>query len=329
MKRFPAVELIAWQKKEGRHGLPWQQTTDPYRRWLAEIMLQQTQVAAVIPYYFRFLEAFPTVEALAHASEDEVISLWAGLGYYSRARSARLCAIRVVEDYGGKFPMTVEELSGLPGIGPSTAGAVISAVTDRPEVVMDANVKRVFARFLEVKEAYGTRKFERKVEEEVRESLPDKDGRAYSQGLMDLGSMICRSNVPQCGSCPASKGCLAFKHGTMAVYPVKNPRKTKPKKSVYWLVAMGEGKIFLERRSQKGVWFHLWCLPEQEQEPENIIQRLPNVKHEFSHYKLTAKPCVVSPETLGWRSGGWFSPEEIKAKGVPTPIKQLLTERLF
>lgn len=309
--------------------MPWQKTHDPYQRWLAEIMLQQTQVTAVIPYFQKFVERFPTVEHLASASEDEVMASWAGLGYYSRARNLHACAKAVVEKFSGSFPLELNKLLELPGIGRSTAGAIISAVTDSPVPMLDGNVKRVFARFFKINEVYGTAGFEKVLWELTENNLPQEEGRAFSQGLMDLGSMICTRSNPKCLLCPVSELCCAGKEGCAAEYPVKAKKKAKPERHKFWYVCTRGETVWLEKRTGKGVWKHLWSLPEGEDLTHEGTP-LPKVFHEFTHYKLTASPVhVLDAELNESEYGGWFNREDIEQIGIPSPVKKLLLKEVF
>ena len=327
--KFPCEKLIKWQKREGRNSLPWQRTHDPYQRWLAEIMLQQTQVTAVIPYFLKFLEKFPTIEKLAEASEDEVMAQWAGLGYYSRARNLHSCAKKVVEEYKSSFPLDLQHLLELPGIGRSTAGAIISAVTDKPAPMLDGNVKRVFARFFGINAVYGSPSFEKFLWELTEKNLPASEGRAFSQGLMDLGSMICTRSNPKCMLCPVFNSCLAGQRGCAAEYPVKAKTKTKPEKHKYWYVFMKDGRVWLEKRTGGGVWKHLWSLPES----DSLIFEgtpLPQVVHEFTHYKLTAFPVLAAQiDQSETENSGWFSKKDLEAIGIPSPVKKFLLRHVF
>lgn len=309
--------------------MPWQKTHDPYRRWLAEIMLQQTQVTAVIPYFQKFIERFPTVEHLASASEDEVMANWAGLGYYSRARNLHACAKAVVEKFSGRFPLELNKLLELPGIGRSTAGAIISAVTDKPVPMLDGNVKRVFARFFKINEVYGTARFEKVLWDLTENNLPQEEGRAFSQGLMDLGSMICTRSNPKCLLCPVSELCGSGKEGCASEYPIKAKKKAKPERHKFWYVCTRGETVWLEKRTGKGVWKHLWSLPEGEDLTHEGTP-LPKVFHEFTHYKLTASPVhVLDTELSESEYGGWFNREDIEQIGIPSPVKKLLLEEVF
>ncbi len=328
VKKFPAEKLIAWQKECGRNNLPWQATTDPYLRWIAEKKLQQTHVGSAKPYYEKFAKRFPTVKDFAEASESDVFVQWGGLGYYNRARNAHKAAKKVVEEYNGEFPVEVSELVKLPGIGLSTAGAVVSAATDKPEPIFDGNVKRAFARFFAIDEIYGTAKFEKLIHKYAQESLPAKDGRAYSQGLMDLGAMVCVRTHPRCMICPVSDKCKAFNKGETEKYPVKPKKKPLPVKETNWLVGYDQGKVFLHHLEGKGVWGGLWTFPATEEIPKDFIKPLKVINHSFSHYKINFHPYLVSPLSFKDMEGKWFSKEESQNIGVASPVRTFL-DKLF
>ena len=260
-KSFSAT-LIQWQKQHGRHQLPWQQTRDAYRIWLSEIMLQQTQVATVIPYYARFLEKFPDVSALAAAPSEEVMSLWAGLGYYTRARNLHRCAQTVVSEHGALFPSDTEQLSALPGIGPSTAAAIAAFAYGARAAILDGNVKRVFCRVFGIEGFPGQASIEKMLWQRASSLLPDKDIESYTQGLMDLGATLCTRNRPQCATCPMQARCVAYATGRTAELPVRKPKKQVPEKSTVMLLVQHEGEILLEQRPPEGIWGGLLSLPE-------------------------------------------------------------------
>lgn len=327
--KFRTDELILWQKQYGRNNLPWQNSHDPYCRWLAEIMLQQTQVKTVIPYFEKFMQLFPTVKDLADAEEDEVMAAWSGLGYYSRARNLHACAKIVIAKFDGRFPLTLNELMELPGIGKSTAGAILSAVTNKPAPMLDGNVKRVFSRFFAVNEEYGTGSFEKLLWRLAEKNLPESDGRAFSQGLMDLGAMVCSQKDPLCTMCPVSGECLAFKNNQVLQYPVKKKGKEKPTRIIYWKVFIKDNCVWLEKRNGKGVWKGLWSFPESETKPSDAFVEK-TIYHEFSHYKLQARLAMMeSEEKNETGEGGWFSVSDLKSIGLPTPVKKVIFEELF
>lgn len=261
-----APTLIAWQRKHGRHDLPWQNTRDPYRIWLSEIMLQQTQVSTVVPYYVRFLERYPDVAALAAAPIDDVMALWAGLGYYSRARNLHRCAQAVVERHGGAFPASPEALAELPGIGRSTAAAIASFAFGARATILDGNVKRVLARVFGVEGFPGDKRIENEMWALAEALLPDAaeptDVTAYTQGLMDLGATLCVRGKPECGRCPFAGECVAQRSGRQRELPAARPKKAVPTRRTWMLVLRDGDAVLLQRRPPAGIWGGLWSLPE-------------------------------------------------------------------
>ena len=333
-----AHRLIQWQKRHGRHDLPWQQSRDPYRIWLSEIMLQQTQVATVIPYYQRFLERFPDVAALAAASPAAVAEAWAGLGYYARARNLHRCAQLVVERHGGRFPQSARELAELPGIGPSTAAAIAAFAWGERAAILDGNVKRVFCRHFGIEGFPGAAAVEKSLWALAGALLPEGDMEAYTQGLMDLGATLCTRSRPDCGRCPLQATCAARQQGREAELPAVRPRPALPERDTT-LVLISDGQhLLLERRPPAGIWGGLLVPPEGE--PEPVLTRLglraewsgelPVLRHTFTHFRLHIRPvlCRVGADArlaaagnLEWLDIG-FAPEA----GVPTPVKKLLRQ---
>lgn len=348
-----AQRLIAWQRLHGRHGLPWQQTRDPYRVWLSEIMLQQTQVAAVIDYYTRFLKKFPTVKKLAQATTPEVMAQWAGLGYYARARNLHACAQRVVNDWGGNFPETADELVTLPGIGPSTAAAIAAFCFGERSAILDGNVKRVIARHAGIEGDPSTRAVEQQLWSVAREQLPssrvcqnDLSAMAtYTQGLMDLGATLCTRSGPRCQDCPIRSDCVAHREGRTDELPTARARKVLPERTVGMLIAYQAGHVLLEERPQSGIWGGLWSLPEFDATAPSTdvcaslglqplkAERLPAFLHVFTHYRLTIAPQLVHvaephrPAVLKSRTKSslhWIKIASLDSKGLPAPIRKLL-----
>ena len=344
-----AESLIAWQRVHGRHGLPWQGFRDPYVVWLSEIMLQQTQVSTVIAYFHRFLGRFPDVRALAAAPADEVMALWSGLGYYSRARNLHRCAQVVVQEYGGIFPRTVEGLSSLPGIGQTTAAAIAAFCHGEKVSILDGNVRRVLTRLL----AFGGDQSDAAAQRELwalaQRLLPENpfgdDMAAYTQGLMDLGATVCTRSRPKCLHCPVAELCQARKAGTQALYPVKTGKTLKRHES-WWLLLLrrkysGDGSTWwLERRPSTGIWASLHCPPVYASEADlmgAIAQTAAHqaplvfeaVTHHLTHRELRLHPILVDVEEALPRlqqetSGRWVSSTELGNVGLPAPIRPLL-----
>ena len=335
-----AGRVVRWQRTHGRHSLPWQNTRDPYRVWLSEIMLQQTQVAAVLGYYERFLARFPDVQALAAAPLDDVLALWSGLGYYSRARNLHRCAQEVVERFGGEFPRTAEALATLPGIGPSTAAAISSFCFGERAAILDGNVKRVLTRVLAYGEDLSVGANERRLRDHARELLPTRalqeNMPRYTQGLMDLGATICLPRNPSCLLCPVQPECRASQQGRPQDYPVKT-RKLKRSAESLWLLhaQAGDGAVWLQKRPTPGVWAGLYCLPVfasrealEEALPVPARRKLREVEpfvHVLTHKDLHLHP-VQAVVPAGWAAGEgqWFGAGEWPALGLPAPVRRFL-----
>ncbi len=325
-----AARVVAWQRRHGRHDLPWQGTRDPYRIWLSEIMLQQTQVSTVVPYFLRFLERFPDVRSLARAPLDRVLSLWSGLGYYARARNLHEAARRIVKQHGGRFPTDRESLAALPGIGRSTAAAIAAFSGGAREAILDGNVKRVLCRCFGVDDPPGNLR-DRNLWRLAESLLPDRAIESYTQGLMDLGSSICTRSRPRCGECPLADRCEAKRQERQAHWPARAPRKVVPERSAVMLIALCEGEVLLQRR-QRGVWEGLWSLPEfrSRSEARRFIagshQVLPAMEHRFTHYLLTITPvlCRTSRRRTGEAGLKWFPFTRALGLGIPTPVRELL-----
>jgi A/G-specific adenine glycosylase len=339
--------VITWQRQHGRHALPWQNTGDAYRVWLSEIMLQQTQVSAVLGYYARFLERFPTLATLAAAPSEDVMACWSGLGYYTRARNLHACAKRVVAEYDGVFPADPALLAELPGIGRSTAAAIAAFSFGRRAAILDGNVKRVFARVFGVEQYPGLKPVEDALWRRAEALLPDTGGiEAYTQGLMDLGATLCTRANPACARCPLAPRCIALATGRTAELPVRKPKKTIPEKRVTMLVLVAGGQVLLEQRAASGIWGGLMSLPEvgahaalasdddavrsatsRFGEVEEVQTLLPLV-HGFTHYKLHIAPLRVTlvgrppapPDHL------WWDLSRIEQAPLPAPVKKLLAD---
>jgi A/G-specific adenine glycosylase len=329
-----ARKLVHWQRRHGRHGLPWQRTRDPYRIWLAEVMLQQTQVAAVIPYYERFLTRFPNVGALAAASEDEVLRLWSGLGYYARGRNLHAAAKRIA---ARGFPGTPEELEALPGVGRSTAAAIAAFAFGQRAAILDGNVKRVLARCFGV----GDERAQWALAESL---LPRRGIEAYTQALMDLGATVCTRARPACGRCPVAKDCLALREDRVAELPRARKRKPLPLKHANWIVLEHQGSVLLERRPSKGIWGGLWVFPEGPVRDlrafcrRNLsveigdMRKLSAIEHGFTHFRLDIVPilCRVRRKLAAKERTArlWLDIADARGAAVPAPVKALLADLL-
>ncbi len=336
-----AARVVAWQRKHGRHDLPWQNTRDPYRIWLSEIMLQQTQVATVIPYYERFLAAFPDVGALARAPVDAVLAHWSGLGYYRRAHHLHAAAKAVVADHGGAFPRDAATIATLPGIGRSTAAAIASLAFGAREAILDGNVKRVLARHRGIEGWPGTPKVEAALWQEAVASLPERDADVYAQGLMDLGATLCTRTSPRCPACPVAADCVALRTGRVDELPSPRPRKALPQRAIRVLVIERGGEILFEKRPDVGIWGGLWSLPEFALDADvetaifqrfgarvTLAERLSPIRHGFTHFSLTLHPQralaqrwpahVAAPGTL------WLTPADAHDAALPAPIRTLV-----
>jgi A/G-specific adenine glycosylase len=338
-----AVRVVRWQRAHGRNGLPWQNTRDPYRVWLSEIMLQQTQVATVLDYYPRFVARFADVRALAAAELDEVLALWSGLGYYSRARNLHRCARDVVALHGGEFPGTAQALQTLPGIGRSTAAAIASLCFGERVAILDGNVKRVLTRVLGIRADLALAGNERKLWDQAQSLLPQRAVKQsmprYTQGLMDLGATVCLARNPSCLLCPVRELCVACREGAPEDYPVKT-RTLKRSEQALWLlrVQSADGSVWLEKRPAAGIWGGLHCLPVFESRdalqaalPPRARSRLQDqapLLHVLTHKDLHLHPVAAQlpPSAMRGREGAWFASTEWPQLGLPAPIRRLLQQ---
>jgi len=309
-----AAKLVAWQRRHGRRGLPWQGTRDPYRIWLSEVMLQQTQVGAVIPYYERFLSRFPDVSSLACASEDEVLRLWSGLGYYARGRNLLAAARRIVSR--GGFPETAAEIGGLPGVGRSTAAAIAVFAFGERAAILDGNVKRVLSR------CYGITG-EDELWLKAGRLLPPRNLATYTQALMDLGATVC-TRKPDCGACPVKVRCVARKTGRIAELPAPRTRKPLPLRRTNWYVYRHAGTVLLERRPSKGIWGGLWCFPERAVLKGVRPKRLEPFEHGFTHFRLRIQPLLYEVKSPQTAEGLWLHLNDAALAGVPAPARRLV-----
>ncbi|MBI4204961.1 MAG: A/G-specific adenine glycosylase [Betaproteobacteria bacterium] len=336
-----ASKLIAWHRRHGRHDLPWQTTRDPYAIWVAEIMLQQTQVATVVPYYGRFLGRFPDIAALAAAPLDEVLVQWSGLGYYLRARNLHRAAQRLVREHQGHLPRDFDAVLALPGIGRSTAAAICAFAFGARRAILDGNVKRVLTRHFGIRGYPGDKRVEAALWRKAESLLPEKHIGAYTQGLMDLGAGVCTRRRPHCSDCPLVGDCVAHSKGLTERLPAARPRKALPRRHTVMLVLQHAGEVLLERRPAAGIWGGLWCFPEAAPGEDVEImceqrfgariraaQPLPRLEHGFTHFRLTIEPQRLRVARLLSQAAEpghvWLSVEEAKSAAVPTPVRRIL-----
>ena len=321
---------MRWQARRGRHDLPWQRTRDPYRIWLSEVMLQQTQVATVIPYYKRFIARFPDVKSLARATLEDVLTVWSGLGYYSRARNLHAAAQAVVAAHGGRFPRTREALASLPGLGRSTAAAIAVFAFGKREAILDGNVKRVLARCFALGGFPGDKRVEKRLWALAESQLPARNIERYTQALMDLGAGVCTRKRPDCVKCPVNETCKAYARGNPEAYPDPRPRRRRPVRRTSMLLLVRGGEILLEKRPPAGVWGGLWCFPEvrpgSEKPPGS--KTLAVLRHEFTHFTLDITPIIgfVKSEAPQVAEPGqiWLPVEDAIGAAVPAPVRKLL-----
>jgi len=338
-----AGSLLQWQRSYGRHDLPWQKQ-DAYRVWLSEIMLQQTQVSTVIPYYHNFLQHFPDLKTLANANIDQVLQHWQGLGYYARARNLHRAAQVIRDQHQGQFPRRMEQVEALPGIGRSTAGAILSFAYGQNWPILDGNVKRVLARCFQVPGWYGQSETMKRLWQLSEELTPGEDSASFNQAMMDIGSMLCLKSRPICEACPLREHCASYRDHSQALYPEKKPKKAKPHKHTLMLLHRYRDQLLLYRRPPSGIWGGLWSLPEVDDEsqietwqqgflsssqPAKIVQK--NVlRHQFTHYSLDISLAIIELDQLPSRiadrdNHAWVAQEQLSEYGLPTPVRKLLT----
>jgi A/G-specific adenine glycosylase len=334
-----AQRLINWQKLHGRHDLPWQEQ-DAYRVWLSEIMLQQTQVATVIPYYQRFVASFPNIAALAAATEDQVLTHWSGLGYYARGRNLHKAAQIIVEKHGGEFPRDFEYIVELPGIGRSTAAAICALAYHERHAILDGNVKRVLARYCGIEGWAGEKKVVEKLWREAEVLLPEGDVATYTQALMDMGATVCTRSRPKCVLCPVQADCVALQTERIAKLPSPRPRKAVPERQATFLLLMHDNDILLEKRPGSGIWGGLWCPPQFDDEEvardwfvrngmeASEGERLPTFTHTFTHFKLHLTPLKIQlvrkPLRVEQAGSVWLDVGEALGAAIPTPVRAIL-----
>jgi len=326
--------VVAWQRRHGRNTLPWQNTRDPYRVWLSEVMLQQTQVTTVLGYYERFLARWPRVTDLAAASLDEVLAQWAGLGYYSRARNLHACARAVAELHGGEFPRSAAGLQTLPGIGRSTAAAIAAFCFGERVAILDGNVKRVLSRVLAFEGDLASSAAEKKLWDHATALLPERDVDRYTQGLMDLGATVCGARSPDCLLCPVQPMCRAQQAGDPTRYPVKTKKLKRGRRENWWLWLEREGRVLLQQRPATGVWAGLWTLPMFDDEASALAavpagaepQALPRIQHALTHFDWVLHTLRVESPRGEVPQGDWVAREKLVAYGLPAPLKKLIEE---
>ena len=333
-------QVLSWFEKHGRKHLPWQQNITPYKVWLSEIMLQQTQVKTVIPYFKTFIHHFPTIDKLAAAPIDNILHLWTGLGYYARARNLHKCATVIRDNYNSKFPDNVEELTQLPGIGRSTAGAIISLSMNKAAAILDGNVKRVLARCFCIEGYPGEAKTQKYLWQLAENYTPVKQTAKYTQAMMDLGAMVCTRTKPTCDSCPLQKHCQAYAQKRITEFPYKKIKKDLPIRSTNLIIIKNDkNELFLTQRPPAGIWGGLWSFPEcqkanqidkiaKQQFGFNIKskQTLKPFRHTFSHYHLDITPILVTvsfnkQQIMEKQPAIWYKNQKV---GLPQPIKKLI-----
>ncbi|KHT27989.1 A/G-specific adenine glycosylase [Pectobacterium carotovorum] len=342
-----AHQVLDWYQRYGRKTLPWQLEKTPYKVWLSEVMLQQTQVTTVIPYFQRFMERFPNVSALAAAPLDEVLHLWTGLGYYARARNLHKAAQTIVSRHGGEFPTTFDEVAALPGVGRSTAGAVLSLALGQHYPILDGNVKRVLARCYAVDGWPGKKEVEKKLWARSEDVTPAEGVSQFNQAMMDLGAIVCTRSRPKCELCPLSTGCIAYANHSWAQYPGKKPKQTLPEKTGWFLLMQQGSQVWLQQRPAVGLWGGLFCFPQfsERQELElwlqqrglnpDGLQQLVAFRHTFSHFHLDIVPLwldVSQTDRSQNRScmddgaGLWYNLAQPPSVGLAAPVERLLRE---
>ena len=336
-----AAKVVRWQKRHGRHDLPWQNPRDAYRIWLSEIMLQQTQVSTVIPYFERFVARFPDVQTLAQATEDDVLTLWSGLGYYSRARNLHLAAQTMAAQHAGQVPREFDVLLELPGIGRSTAAAIAVFAFGGHHPILDGNVKRVFARRFGIAGYPGDAKVMAALWQETERQLPARDIEGYTQGLMDLGALVCMRSKPLCNECPVAADCIARKANAIDQYPSPRPRRALPQRHTHMLVLLHANEVLLEKRASSGIWGGLWSLPEtvagtdivalcEQRYGAEVSQHraMPAMAHGFTHFKLAIVPQRVTVSRVRPHAAApgasWVSLDDAIGAAIPAPVKRIL-----
>ncbi len=338
-----AGPVLDWYRQFGRKDLPWQLDKTPYRVWVSEIMLQQTQVATVIPYYQRFLEKFSDIRSLADASTDAVLQLWQGLGYYARARNLQRAAQIIRDDYQAQFPRELEQVMNLPGIGRSTAGAILTFASAQSWPILDGNVKRVLARCFRVAGWYGQGKTMKALWDIAERLTPRQHTGQYNQAMMDIGATLCLKTSPTCEACPLCHCCESYQYGTQASYPEKKPKKTKPVKQTLMLLHKYQDRLLLWRRPATGIWGGLWSLPEvacrddiDDWQRQHLSMTSPCssisenlLKHQFTHFRLDISLAVIELDQLPAKVSdnedmAFIAIAQLPEYGLPTPVRRIL-----
>ena len=353
MKNF-SKKLLRWYDQHGRKDLPWQHNINPYRVWVSEIMLQQTQVKTVIPYYQKFMATFPDVQTLANAEQDTVLKHWSGLGYYARARNMHKAAKLVCDDFSGSFPSELEQMQSLPGIGRSTAAAILSIASNQKQTILDGNVKRVISRVFAIEGWSGKSVILKKMWALAEKLVPNQRNADYTQAIMDLGATLCTRSKPQCENCPFITDCLAYQQGNIENYPSKKPKKILPERYAVMLIIQDHNKsVFMQKRPPAGIWGSLWCFPQFEDETlakdwlhENFSidiqeyqqeEKQDQLIHVFSHFRLTIQPIIltidkqvktlVKERVMETDESLWYNIDNEFKGGLASPV-QILLDRL-
>lgn len=335
--------LIDWYQQHGRKDLPWQHTRDPYRVWVSEIMLQQTQVATVTPYFERFISRFPTIRDLAAAPIDDVLGLWSGLGYYARARNLHRAACEICNHHDGRLPDSIDTLMSLPGIGRSTAGAILALATGKRHPILDGNVRRVLARYHAVEGWPGSTAVQKNLWAHAETHTPTKRVSEYTQAIMDLGAMVCTRKRPRCADCPLQENCAAHLQGRTDELPTPKPRRDIPTRTTVFAILRNDAaEILLERRAPSGIWGGLWSFPECSQQSEltdwchrtfglhvDNVQALEPLLHTFTHFRLNIQPLLVqvsdpNSARIAERNALWYNCAQAQQLGVAAPVRTLL-----
>jgi A/G-specific adenine glycosylase len=340
--------LLAWFDIHGRKNLPWQNPRTPYYVWISEVMLQQTQVKTVIPYFLKFIARFPDIKTLASATEDEVLSYWAGLGYYSRGRNLQKTAYIINTEFNNQFPDTLKQLINLPGIGESTAAAILSLAFNQPAAILDGNVKRILSRYFLIAGKPNTSAIKKTYMLHAIACLPTTRAADYTQAIMDLGALICTPKKPACAQCPVNTHCLAKTKNVTADYPEKAPKKTLPIREAQFILMHNHARtmIYLEKQPATGIWGGLWSLPKLDKNACAMTHiddtykldtqtniPLPGIKHTFTHFKLNLYPRALgiqppTPHQILPQDGRWVDTSSLTTLGLPKPIKDIITHFL-